>query len=50
VLKFKNKFGSLRVKITFQEVRCGEAWTGFIWFRIGKWRALVIAVMNFGVP
>jgi hypothetical protein len=34
VLKFKNKFGSLRVKMNLHEVRCGE-WSGSIWLKIG---------------
>jgi hypothetical protein len=38
------------IKITFAEVRCGEVWTGLIWYRIGKWRALVIAEMSLRVP
>ena len=34
VLKLKNKFGSLRVKIDLPEVGW-RAWTRFIWLRIG---------------
>jgi hypothetical protein len=50
VLKFKNKFGTLRVKMDLQEVGCG----GMDWIELAQdkdrcW-ALVNAVMNIWVP
>jgi hypothetical protein len=50
VLKFKNKFGSLRVKMDVQEVGGGRGdWMELAQDRDG-WRALVSTVKNLGVP
>jgi hypothetical protein len=50
VLKFKNNFGSLRVKMNLQEV----GWGGTDWIELAldrdRWRALVDAVMNIRIP
>jgi hypothetical protein len=50
VLKFKNKFGSLRVKMDVQEVGRGSGdWRELALDRDG-WRALVSTVKNLRVP
>jgi hypothetical protein len=44
--------GRIIVRCIFRKWDVG-AWTESIWLRIGdrdRWRALVIEVMNFGVP
>ena len=50
VLKLKNKFGSLRVKMDLQEVGCeGTDWIELAQDR-DRWRALLNAVMDVWVP